>query len=50
MNGFRTRSASERIPKTTRAMASAAQNQVFSPLACATEKLVPFEFSNTVDQ
>ena len=50
MKGFRTLSASERSPNTTRAIASAAQNQVFNPLACATEKLVPFGFSKTVDQ
>ncbi len=49
MNGLRTLSRSDRIPKTMRATASAPQNQVFSPLAWATVKFRPLGFTNTVE-
>ena len=49
MNGLRTLSLSESTPNTIRATMSAPQNQVFSPLAWDTEKLVPLGFLNTVE-
>ena len=44
MKGLRTLSASESKPTTINERISAVQNQVFSPLACVTVKLVPLGF------
>ena len=44
MKGLRTLSASESKPTMISEMMSAVQNQVFSPLACVTVKLVPLGF------
>ncbi len=49
MNGLRTFNLSESTPNTIRATMSAAQNQVLSPLAWDTVKLVPSLFLNTVE-
>ena len=49
MNGFRTRSLSEKAPKTMRAMASAPQNQTLRPLACVTREVRPSGFLKVVE-